>query len=346
MFKQILSVGTLLIILWSCSRLVAEDTAPSRDEIRAAVVKALPLLEKGAAGSMAERARCFTCHNQGLPLLALTTARTRGFAIDGEHLKKQSQFIADFLEKNRENYLTGNGTGGQVATAGQALWALETDNWKPDATTAAVAEYLLLYQKDSDHWQMTSDRPPSESSHFTANYLAIRGLQTFATVEQKDRVDQRIDQARNWLLTNSAKDTEDRVFRLWGLKLAAVSDEQLQAASKELLDTQREDGGWSQTSELESDSYATGSALVALHQAGGLDVGDAVYKRGLGFLIGTQLEDGSWHVQSRSKPFQEYFESGFPHGKDQFISIAASSWATTALVLACEPNSDAKASIE
>ena len=40
-----------------------------------------------------------------------------------------------------------------------------------------------------------------------------------------------------------------------------------------------------------------------------------------------------------------YFESGFPHGKDQFISIAASSWATTALALSL-PVSPAQARAE
>jgi hypothetical protein len=39
-------------------------------------------------------------------------------------------------------------------------------------------------------------------------------------------------------------------------------------------------------------------------------------------------------VKSRSKPFQPYYESGFPHAKDQFISIAASGWATAALAVA------------
>jgi len=48
----------------------------------------------------------------------------------------------------------------------------------------------------------------------------------------------------------------------------------------------------------------------------------------------TQLEDGSWFVQSRSFPIQKYFESGFPHGRNQFISAAATSWATIALVSA------------
>jgi hypothetical protein len=38
-------------------------------------------------------------------------------------------------------------------------------------------------------------------------------------------------------------------------------------------------------------------------------------------------------VKSRSEAFQPYFESGFPHGKDQWISAAGTSWAITALAL-------------
>jgi hypothetical protein len=99
------------------------------------------------------------------------------------------------------------------------------------------------------------------------------------------------------------------------------------------VNSQRADGGWSQTDKMESDAYATGSALVALHEAGALATTDPAYRRGVGFLLKNQLEDGSWHVPTRSKPIQTYFESGFPHGKDQFISIAAAGWATTALSL-------------
>jgi len=36
-------------------------------------------------------------------------------------------------------------------------------------------------------------------------------------------------------------------------------------------------------------------------------------------------------------PFQPYFESGFPHGDDQWISAAATSWAAMALALTVEP---------
>lgn len=312
----------------------ADEPPVSADVLKPAVQKILPLLEQGAAGSMKERPRCFTCHNQGLPLMALTTAKRYGFAVDEELLKKQGEFIAGFLERNRPAFLNGKGTGGQVATAGEALRALETVDWNPDETTAAVSEYLLTFQKDSGHWKMTSDRPPSESSHFTANYLAIRALQQFSTDEQKERRDQRIEQARQWLLKTAPQETEDRVFQLRSLHRLNAADELAKAAA-ELLATQRDDGGWSQKPDMESDAYATGSALVALHETGRLKASDTAYQRGLRFLLKTQQADGSWHVKSRSKPFQAYFESGFPHGTDQFISIAASSWAVTALIFAC-----------
>jgi len=73
--------------------------------------------------------------------------------------------------------------------------------------------------------------------------------------------------------------------------------------------------------------------MVALLQANGLTIDDEQLHRGVKFLLDAQLDDGSWHVATRAKPFQTHYESGFPHEKDQFISIAASSWATLALVL-------------
>jgi squalene cyclase len=115
---------------------------------------------------------------------------------------------------------------------------------------------------------------------------------------------------------------------------AAGAGEDARAAAEELAKSQRDDGGWGQTDEMASDAYATGTALFALHRAGGLAVSDPAYQRGVAFLVRTQLEDGSWLVLSRSRPFQTYFESGFPHGKDQFISMAATGWATAALSLA------------
>lgn len=324
----------LLALLGLTAALRADAAGPAPGEVKAAVVKSIGLLQKSGTEYLRHR-DCFSCHNQGVPIVALTTAMARGFEVDGVAVQEQVQFTADFLERNRENYRKGRGQGGQVDTAGYALLTLEAGGWKPDATTSAVVEYLLQRDRDQGHWKAVSKRPPSEVSPFTATYVALRGLQVFGTEEQKERIAARTEQARRWLVDAIAKDTEDRVFRLWGLKRAEAEAKDVQAAVRELVKKQREDGGWSQTDEMESDAYATGTVLVALHQAGGLSTDDPVYRRGLKFLIGSQREDGSWLVRSRSRPFQIYFESGFPHGKDQFISCSASGWATTALALSC-----------
>ena len=146
-----------------------------------------------------------------------------------------------------------------------------------------------------------------------------------------EKIAKRVETARRWLIKTPGKETEDRVFRLLGLKEAGAGEKEIAAAAWELLKTQRADGGWSQLDDGESDPYATGSALVALHEVGGLKADSAAYRAGVAYLLKTQLPDGTWKVKSRSKPFQPYYESGFPHEKDQFISISASGWATAAL---------------
>jgi ankyrin repeat protein len=75
---------------------------------------------------------------------------------------------------------------------------------------------------------------------------------------------------------------------------------------------------------------ATGEALYALHETG-MPATDAVYRRGVEYLLRTQQPDGSCHVKTRAAGFQPYFESGFPHGHDQWISQSGTVWAVVAL---------------
>lgn len=69
---------------------------------------------------------------------------------------------------------------------------------------------------------------------------------------------------------------------------------------------------------------------------GGIPVTQRSYQRGINYLLADQAADGAWLVLSRSYPLQKQFESGFPYGHNQWISAAASSWATMALILTVE----------
>jgi hypothetical protein len=311
------------------------------DAVRKAIERALPLLEQGAAGS-ADQRTCFTCHNQALPILALAEARQRGFTVDQQNLDRQLLHTWKHLERGREAYLAGNGQGGQVITAGYALWALEAGGHDRDDVTSAVTAYLLQYQNDKDHWSHPGKRPPSSGSDFTTTYVALRGLAAFGTDEQQETINQRTATIKYWLLAQPSAETEDMVFRLWSLDYVA-DDELARKLTNELVAQQREDGGWAQRDDMDSDAYASGSVLTVLLQAQRLSPRHPAILRGIRYLLQTQGDDGSWHVVTRAEPFQTYYESGFPHGKDQFISMSASSWAALALLLTLDDRAAATA---
>jgi hypothetical protein len=72
--------------------------------------------------------------------------------------------------------------------------------------------------------------------------------------------------------------------------------------------------------------------MTALRASGTVAVGDDVYARGVRYLLASQQADGSWYVKTRALPVQAHFETGFPHGRDQFIAAAATNWAVQALI--------------
>jgi squalene cyclase len=183
-------------------------------------------------------------------------------------------------------------------------------------------------------WRIAAQRPPIESSDIEATAIALRSLQSFAPQPHKAEYAKAVEAGTAWLTNAQPHTTEDHAFQLLGLTWAHTKKDVLQKVARSLIALQRTDGGWSQLPTLESDAYATGQALTALAEAGALSVTDPVYRRGVQFLLNTQLDDGSWYVRTRAVPVQPYFDSEFPHGKDQFISAAATNWATMALIAA------------
>ena len=165
----------------------------------------------------------------------------------------------------------------------------------------------------------------------TVTATCLRALQLYAPEEEGVLSRLAIEKAAGWLTQTKPRDNEEHTFRLLGLTWSNAPKEILKEATTNLISLQKQDGGWSQLPNMKSDAYATGQALVALHEAG-VSAEDPAYQRGIEFLLTTQLDDGSWFVKTRAAPIQPYFESDFPHGDDQWISVAATNWATTALI--------------
>jgi N-acyl-D-amino-acid deacylase len=303
---------------------VAISTTPHQG-VRDAATRAVRLIDQTSAGYLTTRA-CFTCHSQTLSAMVLRDARNVGIEIDESNFKRQ-------YERAFELYDDLAGGGLRVDTVGYALWALDIGQHPPDDKTEAMVEYVLNYQKDLGTWKITVDRPPAEASHFATNYVALRGLHRYGNAKQREAIATRTTAVKQWIESANAADTEDQVFRLRLAHELKLPSDKVDRFVQKLLSEQDAAGGWAQKRGMKPDAYATGSVLVALHEAGGLSRQHSAWLRGIGYLLQTQKPDGSWHVVSRAKPLQEYFESGFPHGKDQFISAFATGWATQALLM-------------
>ena len=300
--------------------------------VRRAAIRSIRLLEESSVIYLKEEQNCFSCHHQTMTLMVSKTAHRVGIEVDKENAERQLARVVEFYNSRRERFEPDD-LKYPVTPLGYGLWGLDLGGHPPDDLTELLTSALLKVHKDLGHWKRRNFRPPAEASSFTSNYVAIRGLNRYGTKDQQEQIAARATAVRQWLDKTPARDTEDQVFRLrlaWELK---VAPEKRKDFARRLQKEQHKNGGWAQKSGMKPDAYATGSVLVALQEVGEVTCDDALWRRGIRYLLQTQQDDGSWHVETRANPIQDYFESGFPHEEDQFISAYATGWSATALLL-------------
>jgi ankyrin repeat protein len=300
-----------------------------------------------------KRLGCASCHHQALGLAVTGVAMERGFAIDKALLKEQlercgrdGEATGPFYQKALAhpeliNQIPFSEIGEAVPGESFMLSGLAAAKVPANPGLQATALVLGRRQLEDGRWTFSLPRVPMQSSDFTVTALAVRVLKTYGPKDNAE-VAQRIAKARQWFMTAPAKSSEDRAYRLIGLKWAGAAPAELQPAVQAVRASQRPDGGWAQLDSLKSDAYATGQALYALNAAGGVAFTDAGLKKGLAFLQRTQDDDGTWFVNKRAAPLNFYTDVGFPHGESQYASYAGSCWATMALMLASSPAPPAK----
>jgi ankyrin repeat protein len=302
-------------------------------DVRTAIETSLPLLQHADVVFL-KTAGCVSCHHNSAFLMTAAAARRKALRVDESMVQSQLKATSVYLESWRERILQDIPIPGGVDTASYILAGLATAQYPPDPATDALARYLRRRQASDGGWRIGTHRPPVEASDIEVTALSLRSLQVYAPKPQAAEYEQAITHGRAWLTRATPRSTEDHAFQLLGLAWTRADNTVINDSARKLIALQRSDGGWGQIPTLGSDAYATGQALTALAESGSLRTSDAVYRRGVQFLLSTQLDDGSWYVRTRAIPIQPYFDSQFPHGRDQFISAAATNWATMALLSA------------
>lgn len=298
-------------------------------DTRAAVTRSIQLLEL-TSDQFFHKSACFACHEQPPAEFAAAAARAKGIPVD----EKASH------ERLRQITLTINPVAleGAAALGGAdnnlyAVEALVRAGYASNRLTDYLAANLAASQGGDGGWHLPGySRSPLQDSDFSRTAMALRALKTYGTPGRADEMKQRLERGKQWLMHADPVILEDLDMRLVGVAAAGASAAQLRKLAEPILALQRSDGGWAQRQGFPSDAYATGMTLWALNETGVMRP-DA---KSIRFLLGTQSADGSWHVASRATKFQEYFESGFPYGHDQWISTMATGWAANALALSID----------
>lgn len=311
------------------SRPVRPEPAGNPD---AAIARSLALLQKTSTEFFAQSG-CVGCHHQPLLVRAWKAARKAGIPVDeaaaAEHLKTmRAQWLS-----SQEEFLQSMNPGGGPNRLAENLLGLEAAGYKPDTMTDSAVVDLAEAQRPDGSWFANEEqpRPPLTESDIASTARAVRALRAYGPPARAREFDARIARARRWLNKAKITTTEDATLRLMGLVWAGAPRQELQKAMDPVLKLQRPDGGWAFNPWLESDAYSTGVALTALSESKTVAADDPRIRRATSFLLSTQYPDGSWYVRSRAIKFQPYFESGFPYGHDQWISVAATAWAVQGL---------------
>jgi ankyrin repeat protein len=307
------------------------------ETVRSAINRALPPLQETSLESKqaflrhASHQDCVSCHQQFLPMTAFGLARKQQASLDEAAEQQLIAMVNGGELKNAEADWEALFHPEPVHTKGYALLALAAEDQPASDNTDAWVHHLCVIQGQDGQWYNNLPRPPIQTGDIGATALAVHALQHYPLPGRKEEFVRRVERARHWLWNAKPANTEGRIYQILGLAWAGEPAVKLEALSKALLLEQREDGGWAQLPGLKSDAYATGQAVYTLRVAARLGTSSEGVDRGVRFLLSTQLEDGTWYVRRRAFPFQPTMNSGFPHGRDSWISAAASSWAVMAL---------------
>lgn len=308
---------------------VAAHETQARRSPAEAVTQALAMAEKQSYNFI-RIGGCNSCHSQDLPSAALGFARSRGIATP----QSIPQLPQSMMPPPDRVVDLG------IVSAPSTAWELVDFGMngvpKTPYTDAAV-RVILAMQTTEGNWSASeSRRPPMSAGEFQAAAVCIYAIAHYAPEGHSAEAASAIRRAVAWLEKATPQTTQDRAYHALALAWGGAAESSRRSA-KSLLASQNADGGWSQMPTTPSDAYASGQALFALATTGAVAVRDETFQKGIAYLLRTQAADGTWHVTTRSIWLQPYFESGFPYGRDQFISTAGTAWAAMALAASTPP---------
>ncbi len=316
----LVAVTVLAAASWAVAREPKPADAPAKPAPNAAdepaaetmsLAKTAAFLD-GVALAWTREKKCGTCHTNYPYLMARPL------------LKEPSPALAEtrtFFEGRVANWDSGK--------------LLDRPRWDTEVVATAVAlavndahttgklhqrtrqalDRAWTLQKDHGAWNwLKCEWPPMEhDDYYGATYAAIGVGVAPDGYARTEKAKEGLAKLRKYFKANPPPDLHHKAMLLWASTKVdgLMTMPEREAAAKELLAKQRDDGGWSLPSlgdwkrrdgtandkDAPSDGYATGLVLYVLRQAG-VAADEAPMKRGVAWLKGNQRASGRWFTRS------------------------------------------------
>ena len=326
------SIAVSAVLAWSVATSAPQTPAAKRApaaSVEEALERSLPRLQESSIAFI-KSSGCVSCHHNTLTVMTLAMARSHNVRVDEDLAFEQQELTRTYV--TRWAVPPPADAPRDAATLANIMLSLAIDGFPQDIATDAMATLLLAQQADDGAWRVPARRFVSEAEDIALTATALRALKVYAPRRDRMTYDAALRRAAAWLAKVVPSNTEGRAFQLLGLAWSSAAPERLKQAARALTDTQLSDGSWNQLPNTPGDAYATGQALFALLETETLVASDPIAERGTAFLLRSQLEDGTWFNKARP-PLPPHVETGYPIGRDEVASLAATNWAAMALAL-------------
>ena len=291
--------------------------------------RAVTFLDRVAV-TWGEKYGCVTCHTNGLYLTAPPEIFGERRAFEITH-KQAARFVrswrADDVPGHDAKYLQQAYSPHVVDVIGTSAFLAINEAQSGASELSDIAAEALDHawslQDEGGHWAdwTVSNWPPFESDfHFPVTLMAIATGMAPGDYPSTDAAVVGMRRIRAHIDANPPKTAHNRGMLLWAgsVNEGLVGDADRQRWIGELLDLQRDDGGWASGKlgvwrmrkglesdppvTVESDGYGTGFVIYVLRQAG-VPASHAAIQRGVGWLKTNQRAGGYWWTQSIRNSF-------------------------------------------
>jgi len=270
---------------------------PTADEVRKALASGVTHLERAGVNWL-DKNKCIACHHGQWMLWGMNEARRAGVAVDTTRLDELTSRVATMYLAERAKYEKDK----QGYVEGTYLLLSHYDTGQPaDAKVAEARELAATLiagaQQTNSSWKYAGQGlawSAAQADEATTMWAAI----ALDATKADEKATASRDRALAWLQKAQPGTTNSSLALRLAIELRFGDPGRAKVLTKQLIDRQNLDGGWSWTKHRPSDAFATGESLYVLGLAGVKD-DDAAIGAARRFLLSTQQPDGSWESPTR-----------------------------------------------